>query len=273
MLQTLPGKQVHIQNLIPGPGERVFTGGRSRSGKSSLMDWEIREIQHSRPSCMQILIDTKPRFRAEKIRGPVSYRNRRDASKLYKSWTKGPVVPNSVVVPIWDDHPFRGLWNSDNPSEIAIMQSGDAADWKRMLQLLTGFANAHIGDRERRVVVDESLDFYQRNTWGIDGRNDPIYRIARAGGERSIGLELGAHRVHGLPPLVLNMLSRVNLFHLSSDSDLKHLRDSVGIKDAESPKGDFVFRQWVVRPGGELSEPFTGRVTYPQSYLDQLSAT
>lgn len=266
-------RQVHISELVPNPGERVLTAGRSRSGKSSLMDWETREIQTSRPTCMQILLDTKPRFRAEKIRGPFSYRNRKNAEKLYRAWAKGPVVPNSVVVPIWDEHPFRGLWNSDNPSEIAIMQSGDASDWKRMLQLLTAFTNAHIRDRERRIVIDETLDFYNRNTWGIDGRNDPIYRVARAGGERSIGLELGGHRIHGLPPLVLNMLSRVNLFHLSDDSDLIHLRRSVGIKDAESPSGDFVFRQWVVRPGGELSEPFTGRVTYPQSYLDQLSAT
>jgi hypothetical protein len=265
---------VHIQNLIPRPGERVGTFGRSRSGKSSLMDWGVREIQATRPRCMQILVDTKPRFRAEKIRGPLAYKQRRDASGLYKAWAKGPVVPNSVVVPLWDDHPFRGLWHKDNPSEVAILQSGEETDWPRMLQLLKAFVNAMIKDRERRIVVDEVLDFYNRQTFGIAGhKNDVFYRTARAGGERAIGIELGAHRVHGLPPLILNMLSRVNLFHLSDDSDLVHLRRSVGIRDAESPQGDFVFRQWVVRPGGELSEPFTGRVTYPQSYLDQLSAT
>lgn len=264
---------VHIGDILPEPGERVATFGRSRSGKSSLMDWEIREVQKTRPTCMQILVDTKPRFRAEKIRGPVSFRNRRDAKTLYKSWQKGPVVPNSVVVPLWDDHPFRGLWHKNNPAEVAILQSGDAGDWKRMLQLLTAFCAANIGDRERRIVVDEALDFYNRNTWGIDSRNDVFYRTARAGGERNIGIELGAHRVHGLPPLILNMLSRVNLFHLSDDRDLVHLRQSVGIKDAESPTGDFVFRQWTVRPGGELSEPFTGKATYPESYLKQLSST
>lgn len=222
---------------------------------------------------MQLLLDTKPRFRAEKIRGPVHPKNRRDASKLYRAWAKGPVVPNSVVVPLHDEHPFRGLWNKDNPSEVAILQSGDSADWKRMLQLLTAFIDAQIRDRERRIVVDECLDFYNRNTWGIDGRNDPIYRAARAGGERVIGLEIGSQQLHGIPPLVLNCLSRVNLFHLTSDSEMIHLRKSVGIKDAESPKGDFVFRQWRVTPGGALSEPFTGRVAYPQSYLDELSAT
>jgi hypothetical protein len=265
--------QTHLSNLIPQPGERVATFGRSRSGKSSLMDWEVREIQRLRPMAMQIIVDTKPRFRAEKMRGPITYRNRRDAKKLYDSWQAGPVVPNSVVVPIWDDHPFRGLWHEDNPSEVAILQSGDALDWKRMLALLNQFCKANIRGRERRIVVDEALDFYNRNTWGIDPRNDVFYRTARAGGERNIGIELGAHRVHGLPPLILNMLSRVNLFHLADDGDLIHLRKSVGIKDAESPEGDYVFRQWVVTPGGKLSEPFTGKATYPQSYLDQLAST
>jgi len=261
MTTAAPPRSVHISELLPKPGERVLTFGRSRTGKSSLMDWEIREIQKSRPTCMQILVDSKPRFRAEKTRGPFHYRNRRDASKLYTHWAKGPVVPNSVVVPIWDDHPFRGLWDKKNPSEIAIMQSGDSADWKRILQLLSAFTAAHIRDRERRIVVDETLDFYNRNTWGIDGRNDPFYRTARA------------HRVHGMPPLILNMASRVNLFHLANDSDMRHLQQNVGIRDAESPEGEYVFRQWVVKPGGKLSEPFTGRATYPQSYLDQLSAT
>jgi hypothetical protein len=263
----------HISNLVPNPGERVLTAGRSRTGKSSFMDWELREIQDARPTCMQILVDTKPRFRAQRIRGPISYRNRRNASKLYTSWQKGPVVPNSVLVPLWDDHPFRGLWNDNNPNEIAILQSGEAQDWLRMLQLLKQFCAAHIKGRERRIIVDEALDFYGRTTWSIDPRNDVFYRVARAGGERAIGLELGAHRIHGLPPLVLNMLSRVNLFHLADDSDLIHLRRSVGIRDAESPQGDWIFRQWVVTPGGKLSEPFTGRATYPDSYLAQLSST
>jgi hypothetical protein len=264
---------VHISNILPGPGERVGTFGGSRSGKSSLMDWEMRTIQDERPKCMQIIVDTKPRFRAEKMRGPFRDKQRRDADKLYKGWTKGPVVPNSVVVPLWDDHPFRGLWNKDNPSEIAIMQSGESADWKRMLALLNAFCAAQIGGRERRIIVDECLDFYNRNTWGIDAKNDVFYRAARAGGERSIGIEMGAHRVHGLPPLILNMLSRVNLFHLRSDGDLKHLRDAVGIRDAESPRGEYIFRQWTIQPGGTLSLPFTGRANYPQSYLDQLSAS
>lgn len=114
--------------------------------------------------------------------------------------------------------------------------------------------------------------FYQRNTFGIDTRNDVFYRAARAGAERGVGIDLGAHRVHGLPPLILAMASRINLFHLRTDKDMRYLRE-VGIKDAESPKGEYVFRQYNVKPGGTMSEPFTGTLNLPEWYLSQLSDT
>lgn len=264
---------VHISQLTPGPGERVATFGGTRAGKSAFMEWEMREVQNTRPQCMQILVDSKPRFRAESRRHPLLPKRRLSAEKLYKNWQSGPIVPNSVVMDLWTPKPFEGLWSKDNPGEIVVMQSGETSDWKRMLFLLNAFCRADIKGRERRIVVDEVLDFYGRNTWGIDSKNDVFLRAARAGAERGIGIELGAHRVHGLPPLVLNMLSRVNLFHLRDDSDMVHLRRSVGIKDAESPEGQYVFRQWTVQPGGTLSPPFTGRATYPESYLAQLSST
>lgn len=53
---------------------------------------------------------------------------------------------------------------------------------------------------------------------------------------------------------------------------MMYLRD-IGIKDAESPQGNFVFKQWTKERGGAMSQPVTGRFTYPQWYLDQLSET
>lgn len=266
---------VHLSNLIPEPGERVATFGGSRTGKSSLQDWEMRTVQRERPQCAQLVLDSKPRYRAEKTRHPWFPKKRRDAKKLYQDWAAGPTIPNSVHVNIWDDHPFRGLWqlDGDHASEIAIMQGETRTDHIRMLALAMAFVKVQWKNRERRMIFDETLDFYGRNGYSIDGKNDALYLAARAGGERGIGSEFGAHRVYGIPHLILMQLSRVNLFHLVNDNDMKHLQSTVGIRDAESPEGDFVFRQWVKKPGGTLSEPFTGRATYPQSYLDQLSAT
>lgn len=264
---------MHVSEIAPKPGERVGTFGCSRSGKSSLMEWEAREIQHSRPTCAQLILDSKPRFRTQTQRHPWFPKQRRDASKLYRSWASGPTVPNSVHVDIWADHPFRGLWQENRPGEIAIMQGESRTDHIRMLQLCMAFVKAQWKNRERRIIFDETLDFYARNGYSIDGKNDALYLAARAGGERGIGSEFGAHRVYGIPHLVLMQLSRVNLFHLVSDGDMRHLHQTVGIKDAESPNGDFIFRQWTKRPGGTLSEPVTARATYPKSYLAQLSAT
>lgn len=256
-------------DLLPGPGERAITYGTTRSGKSCHLDWEMRGIQEARPGCMQILVDSKPRFRAETERTGAFGRGRRDAAWRYRHWNKGPVLPGSVYVNIWDDHPFRGLWN--RPGEIAVLQSGDAEDWRRMLELLSGFVRAQIGDRERHVTVDEVLDFYGRTTHSINNRKDVFYLIARSGGERLIGESLGSQRVHGLPILIRNMASRVTLYQLSEEKDISYLAAN-GIRDATAPQGDFVFRQWVKQMGGSFSEPFTGRLEMPEEYLRELSA-
>lgn len=256
--------------IIAQPGERHLVYGGTRAGKSSFLDWQMREIQRTRPDCMQILIDSKPRFRAETERMPGSfYSGRRNAGWRYKSWQKGPVVPNSVVVDIHHSHPFRGLWK--RPGEIAIMQSGEPDDWRRMLELLMAFVRAHIGERERHLTADEVLDFYGRNTWGLVSKNDVFYMAARSGGERNIGETLGSQRVKGLPILVRNMFSRATLFNLTEESDIKYLSAN-GIPAVESPKGKYLFNQWVKQPGGLISPATTGRLELPDSYLNQLAA-
>lgn len=229
----------------------------------------MRAIQETRPSCMQVLIDSKPRFRAETERMPFMPKKRRNAAWRYESWAKGPVVPGSVYVDIWADRPFKGMW--ENPGEIALLQSGNSRDWQRMLILLEKFVQAQIGDRERHLTVDEVLDFYGRNTMSINNRHDVFYLAARSGGERNIGESLGSQRVFGLPILIRNMFSRVTLFHLTEDKDMKYLNQN-GIPDATSPKGNYIYRQWVKEPGGTVSAPFTGTLDLPESYLNQLAA-
>ena len=217
---------------------------------------------------MQILVDTKPRFRAEMERTPLNPKGRRSAAWRYEHWQKGPTVPNSVIVDLRSEHPFRGLWK---PGEVAIMQSGEREEWGRMLDLLMAFTRAHIGERERHVTADEVLDLYGRNTWSIRSRSDVFYLIARSGGERNIGETLGSQRVHGLPILVRNMWSRVTLFNLTEEKDANYLRQN-GIKEAVMPKGNYIFHQWTKQPGGTVSPMSVNRLELPESYLSQLAA-
>lgn len=146
----------HISDLVPEPGERHAIFGGTRAGKSAFQDWSLREIQATRPDAMQILVDTKPRFRAETEKG-LRPNWRKSASHRYNDWSAGPVVPNSVAVDLWSDRPFAGTFS--NPGEIVILQSGEEKDWRRILDLLDGFVKANVHGRERRLVVDECLDF------------------------------------------------------------------------------------------------------------------
>lgn len=175
----------HIAELSPAKGERVITFGGTRSGKSALADMVMMHVQHVRPSAMQILVDTKPRYRAEKERGPFR-RGRRDAAYRYETWEKGPTIPNSTVIDIWDDKPFQGLWK--NPGEIAIMQGAEFDDWRRMLLLLKGFVNAQIKGVERRIIVDECLDFTTATHSALTRKT--MYSTGRHGRERKGALEL-----------------------------------------------------------------------------------
>jgi hypothetical protein len=264
-----------LPDYVQEPGERHIVYGGTRTGKSSKMDWDIRAIQSWRPSCMILVADTKPRFRAENLLNPRLSTARLNAAKegTYDSWTAGPVLPNSVRVELSSPHPFRGLWDmKKHPAEVAIMQSDALADWKTMNALMHEFVSKQVTGRERLLVVDEALDFYQRNTLGIDARRDVILRTARAGGERNIGLLLGAHRPHGIPPLLNTLSSRVSLFHLRYDQDMRYLWD-MGIRDEHSPNGNYIFQQYTIEPGGNVSDASIARYQYPDWYLAQLSAT
>ena len=265
-----------IDDLVQGPGERHMVYGGTRRGKSSGMDWNMRHIQRTRPKCDQLVADTKPRFRAETVAYGPGNRLRKSTLKAgtYDSWASGPVLPNSVLVPWQSNHPLRGMWNHEKrPGEIAIMQGETAREWVLMLHLMHHFVNRRLKDQERLVVVDEGLDFYQRNTLGIDSKNDVILRTARAGGERNIGLLFGAHRPHGVPPLLNLLSSRITLFHLRFERDMAYLHDIGVPEEEESPVGDYVFKQFKVAPGGTIDGPVTARFKYPDSYLKQLAAT
>jgi len=220
---------------------------------------------------MIIIADTKPRFRAEFMTAGPGNRWRRKADELYTSWEKGPLLPNSVVAPLDEEEAFKSMFK--RPGEIVILQSGDERDWRTMLRIIRKFIQMNPNRRERLIVVDEILDFYGRNTFGIDGHNDPLLHAARAGGERGIGSMYGAHRTRGVPPMLNMLSSRVILFRLRYERDLQYLYEMGVSEDEEMPEDPYVFKHFTIEPGGKVSQPLIVRLKYPQWYLDQLSAS
>lgn len=263
-----------MSDILPKRGERTLIYGGTRSGKSSLAEWMARGMMEQRPDMMPLLLDSKPRFRAEKIACGPGLRFRRDAKKLYENWESGPTFPNSVVCPLdidlTDSNPFRNLWK---PGELVVLQSGDSAEHRRMLTIARRFLNMNPKRRERLLWVNEGLDFYQRNSLGIVASNDVILDSARAGGERGFGLLFEAHRPKGIPPLLNTLTSNVVLFHLRFGQDMRYLYD-MGIPEEEDmPEGDYVFKHYRIKPGGTVSRPLTVKMKYPEWYLKQLSST
>lgn len=264
-----------LADLVQNPGERHIVYGGTRTGKSSFMDWSIRHIQDTRPRAWNLIADTKPRFRAETIAYGPGNKWRKSAEKegIYSDWAAGPVLPNSVVVPFESEHPLRGLWDSDRrPGEVAIMQGSTRAHRELMVLLMRHFVDRKVGNVERNVIVDEGLDFYEQNAGSINWKDDVLVHIARAGGERVIGLFFGAHRPYGVPRLLNTMAGRLTLFHLVFRNDMQ-LLNAMGIPDEEPPNGNYVFRQYARQPGGTISTPITATLKLPDSYLKQLSAT
>lgn len=264
-----------FSEFIPERAERTIIYGGTRSGKSSLADWIARNIQKTRPDAMILLLDTKPRFRAEMTAFGPLLRMRRDAKELYSSWEAGPTFPNSVIMPLDLDltreNPFSGFYRK--PGELAVLQSGTANDRPRMLEIARRFITINPKRRERLIWVNEGLDFYQRNSLGVVARNDVILDTARAGGERGIGLLFEAHRPKGIPPLLNMFSSRVFLFHLRYAGDMRYLEDMGIPEDEEAPEGDYIFKHYKLQPGGTVSPAVIARMKYPQWYLNQLSST
>jgi hypothetical protein len=264
-----------FSDIIPKRGERAIIYGGTRSGKSSLADWAMRGMMSERPDIMPLLLDTKPRFRAQfEAYGP-QYRFRRSAEKRYKNWEAGPIFPNSVVMPLDIDittsNPFKHFWK---PGELVVLQSdGSRENIFRMMSIARNFLNMNPHRRERVLWVNEGMDFYQRNSLGIISANDVILDAARAGGERGFGLLFEAHRPKGIPPLLNTLTSHVYLFHLRFGGDMRYLYDMGIPEDEEMPDGNYVFKHYKIEPGGTVSAPTTARMNYPEWYLNQLSPT
>jgi hypothetical protein len=264
-----------FSDLLPQRGERSLIYGGTRSGKSSLADWIVRKTMEQRPDMMPLLLDTKPRFRAEfQAYGPGN-RWRKKAEPLYTSWEAGPIFPGSVVMPLDIDldssNPFKGFWK--NPGELCVLQSGNGRDRVRMLEIARKYLNINPKRRERLLWVNEGMDFYGRTSMSVDPRNDVILDCARAGGERGFGLLFEAHRPKGIPPMLNTLTSHVYLFHLRFSGDMRYLYDMGIPEEDDMPEGDYIFKHYKIQPGGTVSTPHTVKMNYPKSYLDQLSAS
>lgn len=261
-----------LSQIAPSKGERVLIIGGSRTGKSSLLDMLARYAEYDRPNIQKLLLDTKPRFRAEIERfGP---RNKfvRDADYHYDDWEPGPVIPGSVLANIHADSPLANQWR--DRCRTVILQSGETHERARILQIADNWFKTRIPNADRMLVVDELLDFYHPNGLCIHPRCNVPLKINRAGGERGFSGLYGAQRPKGIPIQISEELSILYLFHLRYENDMRFLWDMGVPREITPPKEEnWAFKVIRITPGGRAEYQGLFRLQLPSSYTSQLSDT
>lgn len=259
-----------VGEIAPEKGQRGLILGGSRSGKSVLEDMLIRHIVKVRPQVEGLLLDSKPRFRAEVERKGVLVRN---AAKHYQDWEKGPTLPGSYRVDIHSEQPLKGYWKPDDPCRIAIVQTAEEAERPRLLEIANTWFQTRKRGADRMLIVDELLDFYSWNGVCISPRNNVPLKVNRAGGERGFGGLYGAQRPKGIPTQITEELSLLYLFHLRFSQDMRYLYENGVPTNIKPPDEDYAFRLIGIKPGGKAEDRGLYRLKLDDWYLNQLSDT
>ena len=262
---------LNLDDIAPGKAQRGLIIGGSRSGKSTLVDMLIRHAVITRPSIRALVLDSKPRFRAEIQRNGKLVR---DAEKNYRDWAKGPVIPGSYRFDI-DAEPvsFKPYWKDDDPCRVVLAQTDDEIKRPRLLHIANEFYQAKWRDADRLLVVDELLDFYHGNAVSISPRENAPVKVNRAGGERGIGGLYGAQRPKGIHPQIVEELSILYLFHIRFQKDMNYLYEHGIPTDIVPPEENYVFEVVKIQPGGKAERVGKFRLALEQWYTSQLSAT
>jgi hypothetical protein len=273
---------MNIDEITPQKGERALILGGSRSGKSVLLDHLRENIVIQRPQVQQLLLDTKPRFRAEIERTGPGNRIIREASRHYKDWEKGPIVPGSYRLDINEGN-LKPYWKEKDPCRTVILQTDDSNKRGRLLEIANGWFETRSRFADRVLIADELLDFYHGNGVCISRHNVPL-KVNRAGGERGFGGLYGAQRPKGIPIQITEELSILYLFHLRFESDMKYLYENGVPTHIKPPKDDcgdrictcgkrYNFRMIRINPGGQAQDMGLFKLNPSPSYLSQLSDT
>lgn len=261
---------IDLADIMPKRAARVVVAGGTRCGKSCLTDWQIRYLIRKLPKVEILLLDTKPRFRAQYT--PMGFA----AASHYKKWRKGPVVPGSVRVDLESSNPMRRVFRDDR--RIAIMQSssaGGSTPAERLLILHTAYdwwrhrSNAN----PRFVVADEGMHFYRKNGYCIDSATDLFHEVSQTGGELDTGMIFETQLLRGIDSMILDHVSDFYAYYMRDERDIKRLYEIGVPKPYQQPEEDYAFNLLSVRPGGRLTMREDLKLTLPDWYLKELPPT
>jgi hypothetical protein len=265
---------MHIDQITPIKGKRVAIFGSSRTGKSVLADHIHFNIVKTRPQSQILLLDTKPRYRAELIRYGPGGRFIKDADYLYKDWEKGPYIPGSYHHDI-NSNDLSPYWRPKDPCRTVILQTDRDHERARLLEISDEqWFEKRIPHADRVLRVNEMLDFYYGNGVCISSRHNTPLKVNRAGGERGFSGIYESQRVKGFPLQIVEEATDILLFHIKFEDDMKFLWQNGVPREVTPPKDiPHLFRYIETTPGGFATDHGLFKLTPEEWYLKELSDT
>lgn len=198
---------------------RAFLVGSTETGKSTLgeilMNAYRKEYSEEDLPVRTLIIDTKPRFKAEyELNGVPTF-----LSGRYKKWGYGSgIIPDSYVLPkkVPILHELNQVWRLGG--NIAIVQSESQSEWPEVIKYAESFYEEYGAKYPRLLFVDELADFFEMRSLG-----DIFRRVARNGRERDVSLIAGSQRPRRIPVEIMTEMKRIYMFELNFMEDIKHV--------------------------------------------------
>lgn len=226
---------------VSGEGDRAIICGGTRSGKSSLaagspsVPFErslIYDFAHRYKKSRILIVDTKPRFRAQWTA------DGRGARRVYRKWRYGQPIPDSVLVAPAVKGDLERAWRRGN---VAICQ-GTANDATLIAYTMHEFLDSADGKIPLLMYVDEAMDFYGPTGLPLPRTGNPILQAMRAGGERNVSELIATQRAKFISGQLWELLERLYLFRLELPGDMKRIQEMGVPPGLTAPDENHIFK-------------------------------
>jgi len=200
--------------------DRAALVGATGTGKSTFAEWWLSSFRGEYPKSRILVIDTKPRWRAEYLSDGTR------AKRRYKRMAKGDTIPGSMALERPQD--WALVWSPDvNPSQTVISQNLKLTKLQNVRYqawIAERFFRTQDARRPSLIYFDEGMDFFSTSGTTAAG-SDIVERCYRAGREMNLVTVFGSQRPISIPKLVMSECSHLACFALDNRADVKRLWD------------------------------------------------
>jgi energy-coupling factor transporter ATP-binding protein EcfA2 len=225
--------------------ERAFLLGGTGSGKTTLEEMLVADFYNRYQSSRILILDSKPRFRAEYFTNGIS------AKRVFRHWKPGPTIPGSVL--IREAAQLEDAWRLG--ARVVVAQAERSAQYPELVHVAETFYRAARHSRPQLLCVDETADYFHQNGSPIGG-SDALVRIARSGRERGTAALYCSQRAKSIPSSIIEELTQLYLFALDGRSDLKRCIEMGAPEWIEPPEELLEFMLWTKRDRRNVYGPY-----------------